>query len=88
MDWTALYPAFVEPEPERTIRGEGGLEGEGKAVRKISKQVTVADIGCGFGGLLVALATKLPDELILGTTNPPPPITLPFNPSLPTSTAH
>ncbi|KAF7185084.1 tRNA (guanine-N(7)-)-methyltransferase [Pseudocercospora fuligena] len=31
-----------------------------------TKQVTVADIGCGFGGLLFALAPKLPDHLILG----------------------
>lgn len=32
----------------------------------MEKQVTVADIGCGFGGLLVVLAPMLPDELILG----------------------
>lgn len=30
------------------------------------KEVEVADIGCGFGGLLFALAPKLPDTLILG----------------------
>ncbi|KAI5808859.1 guanine-N(7)--methyltransferase [Peziza echinospora] len=29
-------------------------------------KVDVADIGCGFGGLLVALAPKLPESLILG----------------------
>lgn len=82
MDWAALYPAFAELEPERTIGREGELEGEGKAVRKISKQVTVADIGCGFGGLLVALSTKLPDELILGTTHPPiPPLPFHLTPS-------
>ena len=34
--------------------------------RKLSKQVEVADIGCGFGGLLVALAPLMPDTLILG----------------------
>lgn len=33
---------------------------------KSTKQVTVADIGCGFGGLIVELATKLPDALMLG----------------------
>lgn len=33
---------------------------------RLSKRVTVADVGCGFGGLLVALSTILPDELILG----------------------
>jgi tRNA (guanine-N7-)-methyltransferase len=30
------------------------------------KKVTVADIGCGFGGLLFALAPLLSDDLILG----------------------
>lgn len=29
-------------------------------------QVTVADMGCGYGGLLVALGPRLPDELLLG----------------------
>lgn len=28
--------------------------------------VEIADIGCGFGGLLVALAPKFPDTLLLG----------------------
>ncbi len=30
------------------------------------KQVSVVDIGCGFGGLLFGLAPVLPDKLILG----------------------
>jgi tRNA (guanine-N7-)-methyltransferase len=34
--------------------------------KRISKQVEIADIGCGFGGLLVALAPLMPDTLILG----------------------
>ncbi|KAF8249315.1 subunit of a tRNA methyltransferase complex composed of Trm8p and Trm82p [Wilcoxina mikolae CBS 423.85] len=29
-------------------------------------KIEIADVGCGFGGLLVALATKLPDTLMLG----------------------
>ena len=33
---------------------------------KMTKQVEVADIGCGFGGLLFALAPKLPNTLLLG----------------------
>ena len=33
----------------------------------MEKQVEVADIGCGFGGLLFALAPKMPDTLLLGT---------------------
>jgi tRNA (guanine-N7-)-methyltransferase len=30
------------------------------------KKVTVADIGCGFGGLMFALSPLFPDQLILG----------------------
>ena len=30
------------------------------------KKVTIADIGCGFGGLLFALAPLFPEQLILG----------------------
>jgi tRNA (guanine-N7-)-methyltransferase len=30
------------------------------------KKVEFADIGCGFGGLLIALAPMFPDTLILG----------------------
>ncbi|KAJ2903631.1 putative methyltransferase-domain-containing protein [Zalerion maritima] len=33
---------------------------------RMRKQVEVADIGCGFGGLLVALAPVMPDKLLLG----------------------
>lgn len=54
MDWSPYYPAFVQ---------DGALEG----TKRLSKDVEVADIGCGFGGLLVALAPRLPDALLLGS---------------------
>ena len=38
----------------------------------MTRQVTVADIGCGFGGLLVALSSSIPDELIIGSLLAPP----------------
>ena len=56
MDWSSHYPAFIDhdaPVQEGTPR-------------PLKKPVTIADIGCGFGGLLVALSPLLPDELILG----------------------
>jgi tRNA (guanine-N7-)-methyltransferase len=31
-----------------------------------TKDVEIADVGCGFGGLLFALAQALPETLILG----------------------
>lgn len=54
MDWSPYYPAFVAPDTQD------------RPVKPLTKPVTVADIGCGFGGLLVALSPLLPDELILG----------------------
>ncbi|KAK4692620.1 tRNA (guanine-N7-)-methyltransferase, partial [Lecanoromycetidae sp. Uapishka_2] len=56
MDWSPHYPAFVDHNSQ-------AAEGQPKP---LLKPVTIADIGCGFGGLLVALAPLLPDELILG----------------------
>ena len=33
---------------------------------KTSKEVTIADIGCGFGGLIVALSPVIPGDLMVG----------------------
>jgi tRNA (guanine-N7-)-methyltransferase len=55
MDWSQHYPAYAEREDNSITSST-----------KISKQVSVADIGCGFGGLLFALSPKLPDSLIIG----------------------
>ncbi|KAL8994429.1 MAG: hypothetical protein Q9169_005599 [Polycauliona sp. 2 TL-2023] len=62
MDWAPYYPAYIAPHTAQ----EGSIENQGTPIKRLSKHVTVADIGCGFGGLLVALAPKLPDELLLG----------------------
>ncbi|KAJ9663742.1 tRNA (guanine-N(7)-)-methyltransferase (tRNA(m7G46)-methyltransferase) [Coniosporium apollinis] len=63
MDWTLLYPAFtferLEPETQPHAKGL-------TTVRRMSKNVEIADIGCGFGGLLFALAPRFPDTLVLG----------------------
>ncbi|KAJ3561721.1 hypothetical protein NPX13_g8836 [Xylaria arbuscula] len=69
MDWSTYFPAFAtttEPViPSQTA--ETGMTGAGDVhPKKLSKEVEVVDIGCGFGGLLVALAPVLPDTLILG----------------------
>ncbi|KAL8629432.1 hypothetical protein Q9189_004882 [Teloschistes chrysophthalmus] len=63
MDWASHYPAYVatsQPGPEQLV------EASTSEVRSLDREITVADIGCGFGGLLVALAPKLPEELIIG----------------------
>ncbi|CAL8335946.1 unnamed protein product [Lota lota] len=50
MDWSQLYPDFFPG-----CQAEGG-----------TAQVEFADIGCGYGGLLVELSPLFPDKLILG----------------------
>lgn len=34
--------------------------------KKMTKDVTIADIGCGYGGLMIDLSPEFPDKLILG----------------------
>ena len=55
MDWAEHYPAYAVPNED------------GQALRRLTKDVTIADIGCGFGGLLVALAPQLSSDLLLGS---------------------
>jgi len=54
MDWSTHYPKFFNESDE----------GAGKS--KDGKQVEWADVGCGFGGLLMSLAPQFPDTLMLG----------------------
>jgi tRNA (guanine-N7-)-methyltransferase len=64
MDWSSYYPAFVTTPEEEQANPRTDID-IGRA-RPLKKNVEVADIGCGFGGLLVALAPVLPDTLLLG----------------------
>lgn len=57
MDWASLFPEYVDPDPSKVNLG---------GTRKLLKDVEVADIGCGFGGLLVGLAPLMPDTLMVG----------------------
>ncbi|KAG6038448.1 tRNA (guanine-N(7)-)-methyltransferase (tRNA(m7G46)-methyltransferase) [Claviceps citrina] len=56
MDWSTYYPAYAV---------DGSSEDSNQPA-KLRKDVEVVDIGCGFGGLLVALAPLLPETLMLG----------------------
>ncbi|KAB5542925.1 putative methyltransferase-domain-containing protein [Coniochaeta sp. 2T2.1] len=55
-------------EANKTAQQEGEKKKDDKVVKpkKMRKEVEVADIGCGFGGLLFSLSPVLPDTLILG----------------------
>ncbi len=50
MDWPSHFPAFFNAASDSSVKPE----------------VTIADIGCGFGGLLTTLSPIFPDKLILG----------------------
>lgn len=64
MDWATLYPAYaVESQKDEASQDDSE---EQQISKRISRDVEIADIGCGFGGLLFALAPKFPDTLILG----------------------
>lgn len=70
MDWASLYPMYAKhqkQEPGDALnKSHDATEEEQRDMKTISKKVEIADIGCGFGGLLFALAPKFPDTLILG----------------------
>ena len=67
MDWAEYYPAFVSAESNLEPPSELAIAPDvSSCLNRLTRQVEVADIGCGFGGLLVALAPKLPDTLLLG----------------------
>ncbi|KAJ3044465.1 tRNA (guanine-N(7)-)-methyltransferase (tRNA(m7G46)-methyltransferase) [Rhizophlyctis rosea] len=54
-DWSRHYPAFVSG-PSASEQNNGQIE----------KGVEFADIGCGYGGLLIALSPLFPSTLMLG----------------------
>jgi hypothetical protein len=70
MDWSSYYPAFVTTPEEDQANPQSEIDIEMSRVRQLKENIEVADIGCGFGGLLVALAPVLPDTLLLGIVKP------------------
>lgn len=56
MNWTDLYPSL----------NSSSISSTASPADIDPRHVTVADIGCGFGGLLVSLSPKLTGQYILG----------------------
>ncbi|KAG6007482.1 tRNA (guanine-N(7)-)-methyltransferase (tRNA(m7G46)-methyltransferase) [Claviceps maximensis] len=56
MDWSSYYPAYVVDSSSA----------DSSSPAHLTKDVEIVDIGCGFGGLLVALAPIYPETLMLG----------------------
>lgn len=67
MNWAGLYPAYaIQPQEVEAPDASHDVEAAQKEGTATSKHVEIADIGCGFGGLLFALAPQFPETLILG----------------------
>lgn len=54
MNWNDLYPTLAETNDKES------------EIKEMTKQVEFADIGCGYGGLLITLSPMFPDNLIVG----------------------
>ncbi|CAL5228892.1 g12108 [Coccomyxa viridis] len=70
-DWSRHYPAFFSRDaPEGTGSQQQEPEDPSETGTPSAQQqqaaVRFADVGCGFGGLLVKLAPLYPDTLMLG----------------------
>ncbi|XDG05758.1 hypothetical protein ABKA04_005373 [Annulohypoxylon sp. FPYF3050] len=68
MDWSTFFPAFVaDPQPTSLPQTSSDVKATSNPPpKKLTKDVEVVDIGCGFGGLLVALSPVMPDTLVVG----------------------
>lgn len=61
--WSDHYPAYLGAGNVPTeLAGPAGADG----ARSALAEVRVADVGCGFGGMSVALSEIFPDKLVLG----------------------
>ena len=78
MDWSPYFPGFVIKETNTQAEETTGETGNESSTtpNSLDRHVEIADIGCGYGGLLFALGPKFPETLILGA----PPLTI-INPS-------
>ncbi|ESO10415.1 hypothetical protein HELRODRAFT_91834 [Helobdella robusta] len=64
-NWSELYPAYFNDEDGVSRDCQtGNIDGDDR--NKSKRQVEIADVGCGYGGLLIELSTLMPDKLILG----------------------
>ena len=66
MNWAEHYAALVEQTNHEDKSDPNKTSQNGGTPPDRTKQVEIADIGCGYGGLIFALSPKLPDKLILG----------------------
>lgn len=63
MDWSIYYPEFFKALSRNDKHDD---DTDVMDVSKAKQKVEFADIGCGYGGLLVDLSQIFPDKLMLG----------------------
>lgn len=63
MDWSTLYHPLSEAEKEKILEKNPQVQ-----IQPYTGEVpvTIADVGCGYGGLTVTLAARFPQQRILG----------------------
>jgi len=66
MDWSKHFPAFIDTQRQASASPTP------TSPPALTKKVEIADVGCGFGGLLVALSPLFPNTLMLGLFIPRP----------------
>uniref|UniRef100_UPI00358E4601 tRNA (guanine-N(7)-)-methyltransferase isoform X2 n=1 Tax=Myxine glutinosa TaxID=7769 RepID=UPI00358E4601 len=66
MDWAELYPDFFPARDEHSEGNDATGSGGSTTNKQKQAQVEFADIGCGYGGLLVELSPLFPNTLMLG----------------------
>ncbi|KAK6511907.1 tRNA (guanine-N(7)-)-methyltransferase (tRNA(m7G46)-methyltransferase) [Arthrobotrys musiformis] len=71
MDWSDYFPAYFSKKRKLDDTADSHEETVAETrttsdVQLDTKKVEIADIGCGFGGLLISLAPTFPETLILG----------------------
>ena len=81
MNWSTHYPTYFEnPDTPQssalaststlaTAPTKDPVDAVIPAKLALGKKVEFADIGCGFGGLLISLAPLYPDTLMLGQSS-------------------
>ncbi|KAK6084315.1 tRNA (guanine-N(7)-)-methyltransferase [Seiridium cupressi] len=68
MDWSTYFPAYIADMEELPDAAPSAHENgqASSSPRKLKQEVDIIDIGCGFGGLLVAMGPAVPNSLMLG----------------------
>ncbi|KAF9613320.1 hypothetical protein IFM89_006830 [Coptis chinensis] len=66
VDYALHYPQYFQTD--HTIADNGDVNNNSTASlhKTQSKKIQFADIGCGFGGLIVSLSTLFPETLMIG----------------------